>query len=116
MTFDSIISSMSVTGLDFGDHGGDGEYMTLTAYNSAGNRIGQGFFTAQFVSGAIRGTIAFEGTRYVAFNYTNTLYGFYGIDDLEYTPVATQVPEPGILFMIGSGLLGLLGMRKRFAK
>lgn len=84
MTFASPISKLTLTGLDFGNNSEDTEEMTLTAYNSSGNFIGQKHFVTQFASGAIRGTIEFSGMKYIAFNYTNTQYGFYGIDDLDF--------------------------------
>lgn len=50
--------------------------------------------------------------KYVTFNYTNTDYGFYGIDDLEFTPVAVPVPGAVVLASLGVGLAGSW-LRKR---
>jgi len=106
MTFATPVSSLTVTGLDYGNGSSgtppwlDDEYMTLTAYDASGNQMGQSLFTTQFAEGAVRGTIAFGAMTYVAFNYTNTDFGFYGIDDLDFTPV----PVPGAI------LLGILGL------
>jgi len=113
ITFDHLISSLSLTGLDFGNSETDTEQMTLTAYDIHGDQIGQEHFVDQFAVGAIRGTIDFDDMKYVAFNYTNTQYGFYGIDDLSYTPV----PEPSTMIMLGCSLVGLVGYgRKRLKK
>jgi hypothetical protein len=112
MRFAFDIASLSVVGLDFGNSSNDGEEMTLTAYNAAGNQIGQQHFTVQSVEAAIPGSIAFPGTRFVSFNYTNTQFGFYGIDNLEFER-ADGVPEPSTFFLIGAGLLGLGVWRRR---
>ena len=117
MTFDTEISSLTVTGLDAGNGTTwlDDEYMTLTGYDASGNQIGQSLFQTQFAPGAVRGTISFEPMKYVTFNYTNTDYGFYGIDDLESTPVSVvSVPVPGAIALGGLGL-GFVGswLRRR---
>jgi PEP-CTERM motif-containing protein len=113
MTFAFDISSLSLVGLDFGSGFGDSEEMTLTAYDAAGNRIGQQHFTTQFIDGAIAGSISFAGMRYVAFNYTNTQFGFYGIDDLVFEPaVVAGVPEPSAVLLLGGGMLAFAILRK----
>ena len=112
MTFSTLISSISLTGLDFGDNGGDGEEMTLAAYGADGKLIGSKHFTTQFVPGAIKGSLNFANMKYVSFNYTNTDFGFYGIDDLDFTPV----PEPSTWLLMLGGLGLLIGIsRKRRA-
>jgi hypothetical protein len=52
------------------------------------------------------------GMRYVAFNYTNTQFGFYGIDDLTFERDVNGVPEPGSLWWMGLGLAALTSRRK----
>lgn len=110
MTFDTPISGLSLVGLDFGNTATDTEGMTLTAYDSAGNLIGQSHFTAQFTEGAIMGSLGFGNMKYVAFNYTDTAFGFYGIDDLEFT---TVIPVPAAVWLFGSGLIGLISIARR---
>ena len=112
MSFAFDVNSVSVTGLDFGNGMGDTEQMTLTAYDASGAILGQVHDTAQFTLGAIAGTISLPGMRYVAFNYTNTQFGFYGIDDLTFERDVSRVPEPGSLWMIGLALAALSSRRR----
>ena len=121
ISFDEDISSLSVTGLDYanvGVAGPDREEMTLSAYDAIGNLVGQEHFIDQFVAAAIRGTIELPNMRHVAFNYTSSAPLFYGIDDLEYTPVnggpgPQPVPEPSTIVLFGLGLAGLGITRRR---
>jgi len=119
ISFDEDISSLSVTGLDYGNVGAAGpdrEQMTLSAYDAVGNLLGQEHFIDQIVAAAIRGTIALPNMRHVAFNYTSSVPLFYGIDDLEYTPVnggPDPIPEPSTIALFGLGLAGLGFTRRK---
>ncbi len=84
--------------------------MTLTAYNASGSFLGQLHATSQFAMGAIQGTLSLPGMRYVAFNYTNTQFGFYGIDDLTFEPDANHAPEPDANRVPEPGSIGLMGI------
>jgi hypothetical protein len=120
MSFSTLISSLTVTGVDNGgpcESSDDIEDMTLTAYDSGGNLIGQNYFDTNSAPGEVVGTIAYDNMKYVAFNYTNTQYGFYGIDNLEFTPIDTIIPEPSTMFLLGFGLIGLFALgREKFFK
>ena len=113
MSFSAAIASLTVTGLDGGSTPGDTEQMTLTAYDAAGNLIGQNHFTTEFADGAIMGSISAAGARHVAFNYTNTDFGFYGIDDLSFE-FAAPTPDGGdTAILLGWTVGGLLFIRRR---
>ncbi|MGR9087284.1 MAG: hypothetical protein ACU841_09440 [Gammaproteobacteria bacterium] len=98
MTFDNPITKLTITGLDGGNgvDGSDTEEMTLTAYNTSGNKIGQNHFVNQFVEGAIRGTIEYPGMKHIAFNYTSG-NRFYGIDDLDFIMPSVSIDNADLV-------------------
>ena len=114
ISFDFDVNFLSLVGNDVGGCPlpGDCESVTLTAYNAAGNRIGQ-TFTSTKLAGFDRtlASIAIAGMRHVAFNYTDTPFGFYAIDDLTFE--ASPIPAPSTMFLMGTGLVGLATWRYR---
>ena len=118
MQFAFDISFLSLVGNDMGGCQGIGdcESVTLTAYDAAGNKIGQTFSNSKLPGGFDRtfSSISMSGMRYVAFNYTDTQFGFYAIDDLTFDRAAA-IPEPETCAMLLAGL-GLLGFATRRRK
>ena len=119
ISFAFDVNSVSLVGVDNGTNfGSDDESVTLTAYDAAGNQIGQVYSTTNLPSALgydqTPASIAMDGIRYVAFNYTDSNFGFYSIDNLEF--VAAPIPEPNIVFLLGAGLIALFGFRRKFSR
>jgi hypothetical protein len=106
----SVTDSVQFT---IGDSGGDLDEFVITAYDLAdqvvytGNHSGASRFSVSIATADIhRVRVDFLGD-----------YG-YTLDDLQFnTPgPGPEVPEPATLFLMGSGLVALVGVRRRSAK
>ena len=108
ISFDFDVISVSLVGNDMGFGTSDDESVTLTAYDALGNKIGQVYSNTNLEGSYDQtpATISMPGIRYVAFNYTDSQYGFYAIDNLEFT-----IPEPTTVLLFSLG--GLLLIKKR---
>lgn len=93
---------------------GDCETVTLTAYDAAGQAIGQTVTRYTIIDGYNRtfASITLPGMRHVAFNYTETAFGFHAIDDLSWTPA---VPEPQAWALMLAGLAATARIARRRA-
>ena len=111
ISFAFDVSSVSLIGNDAGATATDDESVTLTGYDADGNILGQ-VFSSINLPGAFDqtpATLTHPAIRHVAFNYTDTLFGFYAIDDLQFIPV----PEPSTGFLVGVGIFVLSYVRSR---
>lgn len=117
ISFAFDVNSVSLLGVDNGTNlGTDDESVTLTAYDAAGNQIGQVYSTTNLpgIYDQTPASIAMDGIRYVAFNYTDSNFGFYSIDNLEF--VAAPIPEPNMVFLLSAGLIALFGFRRKLSR
>ncbi|OPY84545.1 MAG: hypothetical protein A4E72_02186 [Syntrophus sp. PtaU1.Bin208] len=117
LTFDSLVNSVSIYG---GDYGYDADRFTMTAYNALGNQIAfadTGYFNGIDPNHPVAGWSGDYRYLSVSANdiksvvLTQADWGCIW-DNLDTTPV----PVPAAFWLLGSGLLGLAGFRKKFRK
>ena len=81
---------------------------SMTAYDAAGNVLD---FVSQAATREWQAlTLTHAGIRSVVVASTT---GTFGLDDLSFEGALAPVPEPASLMLMGVGLAGLLGMRRR---
>ena len=104
-----------------GDSGGDTDQFTVAAYDAGGNLI-TSFTTPVFGGNPIDPNNIMVDQYQVAFNgsdfikkvvVSNAINAGILIDDLQY---CHPVPVPPALLLLGSGLLGLVGLRRKFKR
>jgi hypothetical protein len=85
---------------------------TLTAYDNLNNFIESVASDSDINTLDFFGLIANTPIAKVIVTFNLPAYG-WGLDDLYF---GGQVPIPGAVWLLGSGLLGLVGLRKKFGK
>lgn len=114
ITFAVPQPSMSVTG---GDSGGDFDQFTVTAFDSANNLLGV-FVTPVFGGNPVDPqkmvdqytvNLNFPGIKTVV--VSNAINAGIGLDNIQFCVL--PVPLPTTSLLLASGLLGLVGLRRR---
>lgn len=116
---DFLIPGVSSVSVVLGDFNYDTDNLFLKAYSSSGTLLDQKtFLLPETTNGGPTLTVTGANIDHVEFgstggnngNWLNSVY----FDNFSYT--TTPVPEPTTMLLIGSGLLGFAGLRKRFKK
>lgn len=113
LTFDAVQSSIAFTG---GDAGGDLDQFTVTAYDV--NNVVLGVFVTPVFGGnpidpqimvdQFTVQLNFAGMKYVVIS--DAINAGIGIDNVQFC----ETPLPQTALLLGSGLLGLIGLGRRF--
>ena len=124
MEFDTPVLELSLDLYDYRYDGGPriGDTATLTVFSDLfGTEVGSDIFTiprerieeGNVVALSILSPVASIMSASLVFSTGDV---GTGIDNVEFTTAPVPTPEPATFFLLGSGLAGLLGFRRKFKK
>lgn len=107
-TFDILSTFVSV---DLGDYDADAETFWLKAYDSVNTLVDSDSYNQpDFQYGGATISVAASDIAWVEFYSSNINSAYW--DNFTFQPV----PEPATMLLLGSGLFGLAGFRRKFRK